>query len=67
MAYSQGSLKVSTIKGAGLTSSIHREASPEDNRYITDGLRVVLVFSDETTALDEVDFFDGERMYWKYV
>jgi len=63
---SQKVAKIGLVEGVG-------EAKPENPRYNltgspywTDGWRVVFVFSDETTALDEIEFFDWERMYRKY-
>ena len=38
MAYSQALIKFGYIKGAGLAKSIQTETSPNDYRYMTDGL-----------------------------
>ena len=62
LAYSQALLKVGYIKGAGLAKSIQAEASPKDNHYITDGLRVVLVFGNRPTSLGGIDFFNWEQL-----
>ena len=56
----------------GLVDDVGK-ADPENPRYNltaspywTDGMRVVFVFSDNQTALDELEFFDWKRMYQKY-
>ena len=63
---SQKVAKIGLVEGVG-------KADPENPRYNltaspywTDGMRVVFVFSEEQTALDELEFFDWKRMYQKY-
>ena len=38
------------------------EASPKDNQYITDGLRVVLVIWNRPTSLGGIDYFNWEQL-----
>jgi hypothetical protein len=37
-----------------------------DSPYWTDGLRVVFVFTENQTALDEVELFDWKRLIQNY-
>ena len=62
MAYSQALIKFGYIKGAGLAKSIQTETSPNDYRYMTDGLPVVLVFGNRPTSLGGIDYFNWEQL-----
>jgi hypothetical protein len=62
MAYSQALIKIGHIKGSGRPQPTQAEASSKDVYYTTDGLRVVLVFGDRPASLEEIDFFDWERL-----
>ena len=62
MAYSQALLKGGFIKGSGRPQSTPAEKSAKDVHYMTDGLRVVLVFGDRPASLKDIDFFNWERI-----
>ena len=62
MAYSQALIKVGYVKGSGIAQSNHTDAHLDNNNYITDGLRVVLVFGSRPSSLEGIDFFDWERL-----
>jgi len=62
LAYSQALIKMGYIKGAGLVQSTQTETSSKDNKYTTDGLRVVLVFAERPASLEEIDFFNWEHL-----
>ena len=62
LAYSQALIKMGFIKGAGLAQSTQTEVLSKDSQYTTDGLRVVLVFSERPASLEEIDFFNWERL-----
>jgi hypothetical protein len=59
LAYSQALIKIGYIKGSGRLKPTQTEGSVH---YITDGLRVVLVFAQRPTSLADIDFFDWERL-----
>ena len=61
LAYSQALTKIGFIKGSGRHQS-QAEASSMNIQYTTDGLRVVLVFGDRPSSLEEIDFFNWERL-----
>jgi hypothetical protein len=63
---SQKVAKIGLVKGVGRADPENPRHNLTDSPYWTDGLRVVFLFSEETTALDEIEFFDWERMYRKY-
>jgi hypothetical protein len=62
LAYSQALIKMGFIKGAGLAQSTQTEVLSKDSQYTTDGLRVVLVFAERPASLEEIDFFNWERL-----
>jgi len=62
LTYSQGLIKFGHVKGAGRILPEQTNQSPDEIRYSTDGLRVVLVFGDRPVSLDEIVFFDWERL-----
>lgn len=62
MAYSQALIKIGFVKGSGQSPSILAEQASGDETYRTDGLRVVLVFSDRPASLEGIDFFNWERL-----
>ena len=62
LAYSQALIKIGYVKGAGDNQSNTADASSESTHYMTDGLRVVLVFGDRPASLGSIDFFNWERL-----
>jgi len=62
LAYSQALIKIGFIKGSGRPQPAQEERSSTDTQYTTDGLRTVLVFSDRPSSLEEMDFFNWERL-----
>jgi hypothetical protein len=62
LAYSQALIKIGFIKGSGRPQIIRAEKSSMDVHYMTDGLRVVLVFGDRPASLKDIDFFNWERI-----
>jgi hypothetical protein len=50
------------VGGVGQAASENQRYNLTDSFYLTDGMGVVFVLRDETTALDEVQFFDWERI-----
>jgi hypothetical protein len=62
LTYSQALTKIGFIKGAGRPQSTLTEKASADVHYTTDGLRVVLVFDDRPASLEDIDFFDWERL-----
>jgi len=63
---SQKVAKIGLVTGVGQADPENPRYNLTDSPYWTDGLRVVFVFSEEQTALDEIEFFDWERLYQKY-
>jgi hypothetical protein len=55
LIYSQSLAKIGFVKA-------FQGATPEDGSYRTDGLRAVLLFTDEPVSLQEIDFFNWERL-----
>jgi hypothetical protein len=62
LAYSQALIKIGFTKNAERSQSILTEEASADVHYTTDGLSVVLVFGDRPASLQEIDFFDWERL-----
>ena len=62
LAYSQALIKIGFIKGSGRTQKAQEVGSSKDTQYTTDGLRAVLVFGDRPSSLEEMDFFNWERL-----
>ena len=62
LAYSQALIKIGYVKGAEGPRSNAADASTESSHYMTDGLRVVLVFGDRPASLESIDFFNWERL-----
>jgi hypothetical protein len=62
LAYSQALIKIGFIKGSGRPQPTAEEEGSRGLHYTTDGLRVVLVFGDRPASLEEIDFFDWERL-----
>jgi hypothetical protein len=63
---SQKVAKIGLVEGVGKADPENPRYNLTDSPYWTDGWRVVFVFSEEQTALDELEFFDWKRMYQKY-
>jgi hypothetical protein len=63
LAYSQALIKIGYVKGSGNQQPTQANATPKGAvHYITDGLRVVLVFAQRPASLADIDFFDWERL-----
>lgn len=62
MAYSQALKKTGLVKGVGFASKEAPRQNATTDPYYTDGLRRVLVFDEHPTALNEIEFFDWERV-----
>jgi hypothetical protein len=62
LAYSQALIKIGYVKGAGHGRSDAEQVSSGGVHYLTDGLRVVMVFGDRPASLAMIDFFDWERL-----
>jgi hypothetical protein len=62
LAYSQALTKIGFSKYSGRPQKTLAEKASEDLYYTTDGLRVVLVFGDRPASLEEIYFFDWERL-----
>jgi hypothetical protein len=62
LAYSQALIKVGYVRGSGLDQSDHTGDTSGNQNYITDGLRVVLVFGNRPRSLAGIDFFDWEQL-----
>jgi hypothetical protein len=62
LAYSQALIKIGYLKGSGHAQPTQKEASSKDDQYTTDGLRVVLVFGERPSSLENIDFFNWERL-----
>ena len=63
LAYSQALIKIGYVKGSGRSQPTQTNATSKGAvDYITDGLRVVLVFAQRPTSLADIDFFDWERL-----
>ncbi len=63
LAYSQALIKIGYVKGSGRSQPTQINATREGAvHYITDGLRVVLVFAQRPSSLADIDFFDWERL-----
>ena len=58
--------KLGFVEGVGKAEPENPRYNLTDSPYWTDGLRVVFVFSEESIALDEVEFFDWKRLSQKY-
>ena len=63
---SQKVAKIGYLAGVGEATPDNPRYNLTDSPYWTDGLRVVFVISEEPTALNELEFFDWERLYQKY-
>jgi hypothetical protein len=63
---SQKVAKIGLVEGVGKADPENPRYNLTDSPYWTDGWRVVFIFSEEQTALDELEFFDWKRMYQKY-
>jgi hypothetical protein len=62
LAYSQALTKIGFIKGSARPQPTVTEIGLSNDQYTTDGLRVVLIFGDRPASLEEIDFFDWERL-----
>jgi hypothetical protein len=59
LAYSQALIKIGYVKGSGHSQPTQTKGTVQ---YNTDGLRVVLVFTQRPTSLADIEFFDWERL-----
>jgi len=63
LAYSQALIKFGYVKGSGRSQPTQTDARPKGAvHYITDGLRVVLVFAQRPSSLADIEFFDWEKL-----
>jgi hypothetical protein len=62
LAYSQAVTKIGHVKGAGRSQSTQTGVLHKDILYSTDGLRVVMQFDARPASLDEIDFYNWERL-----
>jgi hypothetical protein len=62
MAYSQALAKTGLVKGVGFAPKSAPRQNATTDPYYTDGLRRVMIFDEQPTALDEIDFFPWERL-----
>jgi len=62
LVYSQTLIKIGFIKGSGRPQPDQKARSSKDTQYTTDGLRAVLSFGDRPSSLEEMDFFNWERL-----
>jgi hypothetical protein len=63
---SQKVAKLGFVDGVGRATQESPRYNLTASPYWTDGLRVVFVFSDASTALDELEFFDWRRLAENY-
>ncbi|MEJ2284691.1 MAG: LssY C-terminal domain-containing protein [Desulfobacterales bacterium] len=63
---SQKVAKIGYLAGVGEATPDNPRYNLTDSPYWTDGLRVVFVIGEEPTALNELEFFNWNRMYQKY-
>ena len=66
MLESQKVAKTGLVEGVGKADPDNPRYNLTASPYWTDGMRVVFVFSENQTALDELEFFDWKIMYQKY-
>lgn len=64
--YSQFLSKMGFVKGVGAASIKSPQATANGSEYYTDGLRAVLEFQESPLSLDEIGFFDWERLIDHY-
>jgi hypothetical protein len=57
---SEGIAKIGFVSGVGETSPDEHRTNHLGERYFTDGLRAVLLFSDEPVSYKEIEFLDWE-------
>lgn len=63
---SQKVAKLGFVDGVGKADPDNPRYNLTDSPYWTDGLRAVFVFSDDSTALGELEFFDWRKLGEKY-
>jgi len=64
--YSQFLSKMGFVKGVGSVPATSPRTTRHGSEYYTDGLRAVLVFQNTPVSLDELEFFDWERLVDHY-
>lgn len=63
LIYSQSLAKIGFLKAVAPSSAERPRMTPQGQAYYSDGLRAVLEFSEEAVvALNEIEFFDWERL-----
>lgn len=63
LVYSQSLAKIGYVKGAALSEHAQNKAVQKSAPgYVTDGLRVVLLFGHRPVSIDDIDFFEWERL-----
>jgi len=60
LLYSGGLAKIGWVSGLGVATPDHPQTNLTGDPYFHDGLRAVLLFSDQHTKMSEVLFFDWE-------
>ncbi len=63
---SQKVSKLGFVGGVGKATSDNPRYNLTGSPYWTDGLRVAFIMIEDLTSLDEVEFFDWERLFQKY-
>ena len=62
LLYSQAIVKIGFVKGAGASVPSENQNEVGGQVYRGDGLRAVMVFSNEATAFSNIDFFEWESL-----
>jgi hypothetical protein len=62
MLLSQGVARIGWVKGVGATPQGAPRYLDDGTPFFTDGLRAVMQFTDKQVGLDEVQFFEWERL-----
>ena len=60
LATSQRVSQISLAKGVGFSTKDKPDYNLLGDPYYTDGLRLVVVFTDDPTAFDDINFLDWE-------
>jgi hypothetical protein len=63
---SQKVAKIGFVDGVSRAEEENPRYNLTASPYWTDGMRVIFVFTEQPTALDELEFFDWKRLYQKY-
>jgi hypothetical protein len=63
---SQKVAKIGFVEGVGKATPENPRYNLTDSPYWTDGLRAVFVFTENKTALDQIEFFNWRKLEEKY-